>query len=401
LREHDNDERSASSPARDAHVSPDALRRESATGAARFASVRRVLAAVGLLAAACASPARPAVTSVHVDPRPAAPMDAPRVEDLAVADDARFWIAIGGRALETFDGGETFVDRTPFAPSAEGEPSWRISSIVAHGAVVALLREPDEEVVRSMSLFASRDGGGAFVERSVPLLTSSRGATLQRGPAGSLLVRRYDDGGMNSHESSLVETRDDGTTWRELGAVTGYGAVTFQSASRWWSVGTCCASASSIHRSLDGGRTWAAVSRDADTREPRSDVVFLGARDALRFVQPTGTGDAADLVLERSRDGARSFARVASPAGASAVLLAEAGALVVERGDGELFASLDLGVSWDRLPPLADDGGAPIVRRAPHGWVAICRDKGRERALVLSDGAAAWRARTLPDSMER
>lgn len=341
-------------------------------------------------------PAAPAIADAGVadaSPEAAAP-SAPRtpargvgkrIAEVRVLDDARFWVVADGRAFETRDGGATFVDRTPFAPVPESDAQ-SVWSLLASPSEVFLLRG-DDELARWMTLFVSKDGGAAFTQRRVPRLRGGRDARLERGPtAGSLLVLRSDGGGMNSHATSVLETRDAGVTFRVLGTVTGYGEPTFQTRTSWWSVGTCCASASSIYRSPDAGLTWKLVAEPTDGWEPVSAFVFIDGSRGYRVVRG---GEA--LAIERTTDGGRSTSRATPPSTAAELLGADRDACVVLGEGGEPMVTRDMGASWSSLAPLPEGVFGTTIARTPHGWLLTADAGGTASALfVLHDGAGSW-----------
>jgi photosystem II stability/assembly factor-like uncharacterized protein len=306
-----------------------------------------------------------------------------RIDEVRALSDDHFWLAADGRVFETRDRGATFVDKTP-ARDTTRDTLW---SMFVSASDVYLLRNEEAEDP-SMPLFVSKDGGSSFTERSAPRLFSGRNARLQRGPTpGSLLVLRSDGGGMNSHSTSIVETRDGGATFQTLGTVTGYGAITFQTATTWWTVGTCCASASSVHRSLDAGRTWKVVKEPNGTWEPRSDYVFLDASRGYRVVTNG---------IERTTDGGKTLSRSPLPEGADTVFVIDESACLLVGASG-LKASLDMGLTWTSLPhaPLPTGHRENIIARTPHGWILTTSAWDGERhkqglVFTLRDGATSW-----------
>ncbi|MFT3772885.1 MAG: hypothetical protein QM820_46460 [Minicystis sp.] len=313
-----------------------------------------------------------------------------RVAEIRVVDDARFWLLADGRAWETRDGGASFVDRTPFARARDDEEGWKEAwSLLVSPSQVFILRG-DVELATWMTLFVSGDGGASFVERRVPRLRDGRRAWLQRGPAaGSILVLRSDGGGMNSHATSLLETRDAGASFRALGTKVGYGAVTFQTPKHWWSAGTCCAGESSVYRSLDAGRSWKLVQEGTSAWEPVSDVVFVDASRGYRVVR---ANDEEALALERTGDGGRSFQRVMPPSVETALLVADRDACVLVDDRSVPAITRDMGATWSSLAPLPKDMSSPReLVRAPHGWFAIVSATDTASAiLLLRDGAGTW-----------
>lgn len=319
---------------------------------------------------------------------PAAPAPERRIAELRIIDDARAWILADGRAWETRDGGKALIDRTPFARPAAGDTWHELWSLVATSSAVVLLRG-DEELAPSMSLFASTDGGASFVERAIPRLQGGRGARLQAGPAaGSLLILREDGGGMNSHAQSVLFASDEGARPRALGTTTGYGAITFQTATTWWTVGSCCAEAPSVYRSVDGGRSWARIAAATDDWEPLAEMIFIDAARGYRVVR---AGESPSSAIERTTDGGRSFTRVEPPVPSSDVLHAGPDACVLLGEQGVPVMTRDLGRTWATLAPLPAGVASPRLERAPHAWWAVTDTGGATSViLVLRDDAPAW-----------
>ena len=306
------------------------------------------------------------------------------LRELHVVDDVHLWVVADGRAYETRDGGVSFVDKTPFARVAGDEYDAHVVwSVVATASEVFVLRGA-EPSAPWLTLFVSKDGGASFVERRIPQLEGGSGTRLHRGPTvDSLLVLRYGD---RWHGVSVLETRDAGATFRTLGDVEGRdlpdrGAITFQTPTTWWRVGTGVAGREMVFRSTDAGRSWKVFGAASDTWQPISDVIFADALHGFRVVR-----DSRGVVIERTRDGARSFQRVAPPNAANELVGADREAVVVRTEGGEVLATRDVGASWITLPPFPDATGPDLrlIRRTPHGWIIGAR-------FALRDGDTSWK----------
>jgi photosystem II stability/assembly factor-like uncharacterized protein len=365
-------------------------------------TLKKTLLAIALTA--CGRPSAdppiakpPAATPVVVASSPAAPpVVAPAAPDagapmeigrIIAADATHIWMVYGGRALRSTDGGATFADRTPFARASDRDVDDIL--VLSRDHVAVLEAAPSESEVKTMRLFVSRDGGEKFTERSVPRVPYGRDSHLGRGPKDDILVLRSDGGGMNSHADSVLASSDDGATFRTLGTKTGYGAITMQSPTTWWTVGSCCASPSSVYRSTNAGKTWQLVLSGTDEARPRtqppdSDVVFLDANRGW-FARRDAAGFS---VLAVTRDGGRTFRDVAPPAQCNgAALVDESSAILLGVQDRVPYVTRDLGATWSKLPAVDE----AVVGIAPIGndFVAIGSHHQLQR---LRPGEPAWRA---------
>lgn len=351
--------------------------------------------------AAAIAPSLPDAGSIAGVPRTAKTID--RVELLSTTE---WWVRAEGRAWQTRDGGATFLDRTPFKimSMAELEASfegpWTDSLLATSSAVFLLRGDSNDQEVRTWTLFVSTDHGGSFTPHAINR-KPSRGGALQEGPGGALLVRESDANGMNSHAELLLESLDHGTTFRELGSKTGYGAITFQTPTTWWTVGTCCASASGIFRSTDAGRHWTFRGGGGGEDDPvgfadaESDVVFIDSQRGYRIIE----GLSGTIEFQRTTDGARSFAAAQLPFDPQEaplyVLEADRNACILQHGVA-LFSTRHQGDTWARLPDLPGDLTLAGATTSGEEVVTWSQEELHtpSRLLRLAKGAKTWEVMT-------
>ncbi len=327
-----------------------------------------------------------------------------RVDRISVADESHVWIAANGHAWRSTDGGSSFEDRTPPAlRPATGEDEARLDDVLALSDTHLMLLEgtTEEDAAKTTALFVSNDGAQTFVARKAPRFHGGRGARLQRGLGGSVLIRRSDGNGMNSHADSVVITGDDGITFRDVGTKTGYGEIAFQTPTTWWVMGTCCASSDSLYRSTNAGRSWGVVlagsseeeSKKPPTAPPDSGIVFL---DATRGYFVRQTKDPEVLALAVTKDGGRTFVDAPIPYRAMHVLHASAGACAIDAADAAVVTR-DVGKTWSGLPKLPN--GVTYTQLEPlgkAGWIALASGPKNQDQLYVTKDGRAWTQSRFP-----
>ncbi len=323
------------------------------------------------------------------------------IRDVQMRTAAEWWALADGRVWQTRDGGATFVDHTPFETPIvpDQQPSLAVvvdSFLVTPRAVFILRGQSNDEDLRLWSLFVSMNDGASFATHALEA-RASRGARLQQGPGDALILAESDDGGMNSHAELLLESFDGGNTFRKLGTKTGYGRITFQSPTIWWSVGTCCASESSVFRSSDAGRTWAFSEGDGENGGKltgisfaESDVMFVDARRGFRFVKNLSNV----TELQQTSDGAQTFAATRLPfemhdGDVFYVVFADPNACIVQHS-ASLFMTHDQGNTWTRLPDLPSEYRVGAVHRDADVVIWSIDDPAPSTLLRWHDGAKSW-----------
>jgi photosystem II stability/assembly factor-like uncharacterized protein len=144
------------------------------------------------------------------------------------------------------------------------------------------------------ALLASTDGGAAFTRRARLPAGGSRLLRLMPGRAGQIWVALRDGG--------LVRSRDGGRRFAGVAGVTWCGAVGFGKAAPghadpavyiWGTAG----GQRGIHRSLDGGATWARINDDAHQYGGPGDGQFIVGdmnRFGVVYMSTAGRGIAYD-----------------------------------------------------------------------------------------------------------
>jgi photosystem II stability/assembly factor-like uncharacterized protein len=143
------------------------------------------------------------------------------------------------------------------------------------------------------------------------------------------------------------------------------------------------ASGDRLMASEDAGRTWSEVERPA----PLLDLA-VNPDDDLHLIA-AGASDLAQGLYE-SRDGGRSWERIADPVGYLA--WPERGALFLVDGGGDVFRSSDEGRRFERRGSI---GGQPaaLLGQAPDELYIALHDGTIKRSI---DGGATWIVRSTP-----
>jgi photosystem II stability/assembly factor-like uncharacterized protein len=165
------------------------------------------------------------------------------------------WVLSGERLLMTGDGGESWQDITP----QETAPAHLLTATFANPQQGWVVRQTASEAgVDSLEVLASRDGGQNWQVASVILPEATRYL-----PAAAAYLNFIDEQtgylSIKLQSSSafslgrLFATRDGGRTWEQRSLPLGE-AVTFLDTQRGWVAGG--PGGSELYHTLDGGRTW-------------------------------------------------------------------------------------------------------------------------------------------------
>jgi photosystem II stability/assembly factor-like uncharacterized protein len=291
---------------------------------------------------------------------------------------ARTWYAAGRRLLVSRDGGRTWSARSlPRGAALTTFASAEVGFTVARTSC-------------GRQIWKTTDGGGTW--RPLPITCARSYSSLEFVDAqtgwAATGVRDYDYGSELEAGPVLIRRTDDGgATWRTVSRVTRWQLpdtrLHFADSRHGWAVSRATqagahAHFSSLHRTVDGGRSWSVV------RYPALPSAFSGANAAW-------AGDEAGGQLWRTTDSGRSWQLRVRPANVwpSALLVATRSRLVIDGAAGTLRSG-DGGRSWSSTPAPS----APAIAGALH-QPAYLRvrdiDVGGAIPQLSRDGGRTWR----------
>jgi photosystem II stability/assembly factor-like uncharacterized protein len=334
---------------------------------------------------------------------------------------------LNDRILFTYDGGETWQDRTPYAALSTASPEG-LSAVTAFGSAqnawVAYAAISPQSPQSQALIWITHNGGLSWQTGAVLDLAGATQGYYQPGFLGFLPDQQHGwilvhlGAGMSHDYVAIFTTSDGGQTWQrmvdpqkdsDLMACT-KSALVFSTDQIAWLAGNCpgLMPALFLYRSTDGGHSWSLIAPPPPVGQPSdffsgsqfacgiSNWVYTASRDLMFLLRCDNFNQNLTLSwLYSSHDSGLTWEAYSIPVPFAEVSFRTKGEgwlLGAFKNDPsanqELYHSIDSGRSWTPVLPVGWQGRPEFVT-ATKGWVAA-QSRG-DRALVrTTDGGKTW-----------
>jgi photosystem II stability/assembly factor-like uncharacterized protein len=374
--------------------------------------------------------ANPAVT---VEPRRLRSGTPLNIITLHMLDASQGWAVgqidtdLNDRILFTYDGGQTWQDRTPYAALSAAPPEG-LSAMTAFGSAqnawVTYAALSPQSAQSQAFIWLTQDGGLSWQTSAVLDLAGITQEYYQPGFLGFLLDQQHGwllahlGAGMNHDYVAIFTTSDGGQTWQRMVdpqndpdlMACAKSALVFSTDQIAWLAGNCpgLMPALFLYRSTDGGHSWSLVTPPPPNGQPSdffsgnqfacgiSKWVYTASRDLMFLLRCDNYNQNFTLSwLYSSHDSGLTWEAYSIPVPFGEVSFRTKGEgwlLGAFKNDPaanqELYHSIDSGRSWTPVLPVGWQGQPEFVT-STKGWVAA-QSRG-DRALVrTTDGAKTW-----------
>jgi photosystem II stability/assembly factor-like uncharacterized protein len=334
---------------------------------------------------------------------------------------------LNDRILLTYDGGQTWQDRTPYAALSMG-PSEGLSAVAAFGtaqnAWVTYAPSARQSSQNQEFIWITHDGGLSWQASATLDFAGFVPEYYQPGFLGFLPDQQHGwllvhQGAATGHDYiAIFTTSDGGETWQRMVdpqkdpdlMTCAKSALVFSTDQIAWLAGNCpgLTPALFLYRSADGGRTWSLSSPPPPNGQPSnffsgkpfacgiSNWVYTASRDLMFQLRCDNLTQNLTLSwLYSSHDGGLTWQAYSIPVpfGELSFRTKGEGWLLGAFTNGpaanqEFYHSIDSGRSWTPVLPVGWQGKPEFVTSLK-GWVAA-QSRG-DRALVrTTDGAKSW-----------
>jgi photosystem II stability/assembly factor-like uncharacterized protein len=322
--------------------------------------------------------------------------------------------AAGGHVLHTYDGGNTWVDRTPPEPLPQNGPDLEVMGFFPNDEMAWVTFYSSSAVPPAFwpAVWRTTDGGLNW-QASQPLDTTGLDELywpsdlLFATPRnGWLLV--HVGAGMSHDYVALFRTADGGQTWERLldpytdGNIQGCSknAMLFTDALNGWLAGDCNGVMAGVflNRTTDGGVSWQPVDLPAPEANPDifiTDTYACGAYSPISFTFQIGkivvrcrdfsqSPIVEQYYLYITPDGGNYWISTPFPGGYLEFLNADQGWALGQN----IYQTQDGGATWTMVKTVTWNGQFSFVDEQ-NGW-AVARSDGEIALVHTTDGGQSW-----------